>query len=334
MESPFTGGPATLKTELRELTFRKEPFEIAYHYYRCEDTGEQFTTDALDELNTAQVHNLYREKHSIPFPEEMRKIREKYELSARKMSLILEFGENQYNKYENGAIPSTSNARLIQAAEDPEEFRKILKASDVFQGKKLEEKLEYIDRLIYEESRSVKFSPTEFLLGDRKPTEYNGFRKPDLERVMQMILFFAQKLNPWETGMNKLMFYSDFSFFKRKCFSISGIEYRALEFGPVPKRYAALFEAADEQGYVNIEFDEMRYENTLCKQFLPGEKSFDEGLFSTEELQALKKVAGHFVGKKTSEISETSHKEDAWLENIEKKQLISYSYAFGLKALD
>ncbi|HLR31343.1 MAG TPA: Panacea domain-containing protein, partial [Fodinibius sp.] len=218
--------------------------------------------------------------------------------------------------------------------EDPEEFRKLLKASDVFQNEKLEGKLEFIDRLVYEESRLPKLSPTEFLLGSRKPTEYNGFREPDLEKTMQMILFFAEKLNPWETGMNKLMFYSDFSFFKKNCFSISGIEYRAIKFGPVPKKYAALFEEAEEQGYINVQFDKTRYENTLCKQFLPGKKSFDENLFSTEEFQALKNVAGYFAGKNTSEISDTSHEEDAWLENIGKRQLISYSYAFGLKALN
>ena len=45
MESPFSGGKAVLKTEPRELVFRKEPYTIKYNYYECEDTGQQFTTN-------------------------------------------------------------------------------------------------------------------------------------------------------------------------------------------------------------------------------------------------------------------------------------------------
>lgn len=334
MESPITGGPTRLETEPRELEFRNETYTIKYHYYVCEDTGTEFTTDELDEINITQVHNLYRKKHSIPFPEEMRSIREKYDLSARKMSLILEFGENQYNKYENGAMPSLSNARLIQAAKDPEDFLEFLKASNVLEGNKLEKKVNHIKRLIFEESTSPKLNLIEYLLGDSRPNEYNGFREPNLEKVMNMILYFATQMNPWETGMNKVMFYSDFSFFKRTCFSISGTEYRAIQHGPVLKKYGAIFEEAEEMGFINIRYDESRYEGSICKQFLPGEKTFNSDLFTKQELQTLKSVVDRFEGMKTSEISDISHEEDAWLENIEEKGLINYLHAFDLKALN
>ncbi|MBL0121147.1 MAG: hypothetical protein IPP89_19860 [Saprospiraceae bacterium] len=45
MRSPFTGGTTTLSKEKRTLDFRKESFEILFHYYKCDDTGEQYTTD-------------------------------------------------------------------------------------------------------------------------------------------------------------------------------------------------------------------------------------------------------------------------------------------------
>ncbi|MBU3676785.1 MAG: XRE family transcriptional regulator, partial [Chitinophagaceae bacterium] len=57
MESPNTGKPMVLMQEHRTMEFRKETFSIVYHAYRCEDTGEQFTTTALDELNMNQVYN-------------------------------------------------------------------------------------------------------------------------------------------------------------------------------------------------------------------------------------------------------------------------------------
>jgi hypothetical protein len=64
---------------------------------------------------------------------------------------------------------------------------------------------------------------------------------------MNMILYFAQKLAPWETGLNKLMFYTDFLNYKRFCFAVSGTTYRAIQYGPVPQKYEALFEEAFPQ---------------------------------------------------------------------------------------
>jgi hypothetical protein len=68
MKSPFTGGEASLHKEKRIMHFRKEPFDIWFHFYKCGDTGEQFTDDNLDEVNLNQVHSQYREKYGIPFP--------------------------------------------------------------------------------------------------------------------------------------------------------------------------------------------------------------------------------------------------------------------------
>ena len=95
MKSPFTGGEAILKKELRTMNFRKEPFEIWFRFYKCKDSGEQFTTDELDTVNTNQVYNQYRAKYGIPFPDEIKAIREQYGLSAHKMSEILGLGTNR-----------------------------------------------------------------------------------------------------------------------------------------------------------------------------------------------------------------------------------------------
>jgi hypothetical protein len=68
MKSPITGKEMRLTKERRSMDFRKETFEVVFHYYKCEDSGEQFTTTALDEVNMNQVYNQYRDKFNIPFP--------------------------------------------------------------------------------------------------------------------------------------------------------------------------------------------------------------------------------------------------------------------------
>ncbi len=94
MKSPITGKEMFLKREHRNLIFRKEEYDIVYHYFLCEDTKEQFTIDELDELNLTQLYNKYRESHNLPFPDEIIETRQKYKLSATKMSEILGFGIN------------------------------------------------------------------------------------------------------------------------------------------------------------------------------------------------------------------------------------------------
>ncbi len=64
---------------------------LSHHFQKCENTGKHFENEAFDKLNYNQLVNQYRVKYSIPFPEQIIKIREKYNLSAAKMSEILAF---------------------------------------------------------------------------------------------------------------------------------------------------------------------------------------------------------------------------------------------------
>src|SRR5438876_554834 len=131
MNSPTTGQPMELAQEKRTLEFRKEKFEIMYHYFRCTSTGEEFVDEAMGNLNLAQVQNAFRAKHRLPFVEEIRNIRSRYDLPATTMSQVLGFGVNQYGLYEKGEIPSETNARIIQMAASPLDFRRLVELCDI-----------------------------------------------------------------------------------------------------------------------------------------------------------------------------------------------------------
>jgi hypothetical protein len=122
MKSPITGGNATLKREPAELVFRNEKYEYIYSYYVCDDTGEEFTTTELDEVNISQVYNQYRVRYGIPFPDEIKKIRSKYGLPAIKMARILGWGDNQYRLYENGDVPSQAHGKTLAMIRVPQVF--------------------------------------------------------------------------------------------------------------------------------------------------------------------------------------------------------------------
>ena len=114
--------------EKRTATFRKEEY-VYMHTGIIDQNGEMWTTTELDESNLKQVYNQYRIRHGIPFPEEIISLRKRYGLSAAKMSLILGFGINQYRLYEEGEMPSISNARVMMAIRDKKMFAAFLEAS-------------------------------------------------------------------------------------------------------------------------------------------------------------------------------------------------------------
>ncbi len=330
MKSPFTGGEATLQKEIRTMNFRKEPFQVWFQFYKCMDSSEQFTDEELDEVNINQIYNQYRAKYGIPFPDEIKAIREQYGLSAHKMSEILGLGINVYRNYEAGEVPSVSNGRLIQMAKDPKEFKKLI---DFGKNEFTAEELEKINRKInttldrWDENDTIYES---IMLGEKRPWLFNGYRIPDLQKVNNLVLYFAEKVRPFKTKMNKLLFYADFFHFKKTGFSITGLTYQAIQKGPVPRHYDWIFDNSMEKKFIKIKLHD--YGNYMGEQFLPtGEVAFDKDLFVPSELKAMEVVTASFKKATVNEIVNKSHEEKAWNDNVNEFEIINYNYGFELK---
>lgn len=327
--SPFSNKTLNVQTCLEVIAFRKEEFEVVYHFY--EDAGQQFTTDETDELNLVQAYNQYREKHNLPFPDDIRAIREKYQLPATKMSEVLGFGINVYRQYESGEVPNQSNARLIQLANDPEEFRKLVLLSDAFNEKESEKVLKRIDSLIEKQRKFVfQLFIDNYVLGENlRPNSYNGYKQAHLQKTIGVIRYFIEKLNPTKTGLNKLLFYADFLHYRNHGTALMGLEYRAIAYGTVPSRYDSLLEYVAERGYINRHQEILAPDKFVEKYSLPNQIEVAE--FTISELETLTTITTIFKGKTTTEIVKINHEEDAWLENQAARQLVDYRWAFGLR---
>jgi len=334
MKSPITGKEMERRSEVGvEMTFRKENFNITHHYWLCTETGEQFTDEAMDALDLGQVYNQYREKYGIPFPEEIKLIREKYGTSASKMSEILGFGTNSWRQYEAGEIPSVSNGRLILAVKDSQDFIRQVEASTPLLSEK--EKAGFLkqsQKLINEELETRE-SEREKITVFRKtrPNQFNGYRIPNLEKAAQMILFFSSRMKPlYKTKLNKLLFYADFQYFSNHGQSISGMEYRAIQHGPVPADYDKLLVRLSEDELIAIEPDADNFGETVQPK-----KGFDSLVFSTEELAVLDQIENQFKKITAKQIVEISHQEEGWKANVEGKGLVSYrEFGWGIKTIN
>jgi DNA-binding transcriptional regulator YiaG/uncharacterized phage-associated protein len=313
------------------MEFRKETFDVVFHFYTCEDSGEQFTTTALDEVNLNQVYNQYRDKFNIPFPDEISRIRSKYGLSATKMSDILGLGTNSYRLYESGEMPSIANAKLIRMVDEPNVFMEMVRLCTTLDEKTKAKLMHQVQNLIEEKARSgFESDLKEYLLGSHLADIYSGYRNPNMEKFTEMVVYFAERLEPFKTKMNKLLFYADFLMFKQTCFSISGVRYHAINNGPVPDKYESIFEYLANKNEFEKHFIEFP-NGSSGEQFRPrAGRPFNAGLFTDDEMNTLKKVGSAFEKTSATEIVELSHMENAWKENEKGKRAIRYDYAFEL----
>ena len=136
--------------------------------------------------------------------------------------------------------------------------------------------------------------------------------------------------------MNKLLFYADFGHYKQVGQSITGLSYRAIRYGVVPRNYDKLFAEAVSQELIDVRYQEFENQATqdryIGQQYLPlSGASFNDKIFSETEITTLKRVVNLFNGKDTASIVRMNHEESAWQKHVGGRQLVSYQYSFELQ---
>lgn len=329
IDCPVCTGKAHLKAEHKERAYRNEKFDLVERFYQCNKCNYSFTNDDVDAYNLNLLHNMYREKYLIPFPEQLISIRETYGLSQTKMSELLGFGPNQYRLYENGELPSGANAMLLRLLLSPKSFKDIvLENRNNISDKLLDELIKKIDKNI---SESGKLSLVKMLFPHTIiPNSSTGFTLPAFKKFANMAIYFLS-VAPYKTKLNKLLFYADFTHFKYFGHSISGCEYAAIDMGPVPENYKLLYGLLEEENFLQSEVESINEKE--IEKYHPSQ-SFDESIFTENEIATLQLIYNELGHLKTKSLIDKSHDEVAWQNNSANKFIIDYSiYAPWLKAV-
>ncbi len=327
MISPLTGGRVkeVSTTEVKE--FRKEKFRVHVRYCVCEDTGEQFTTTEQDTLQFNDLYSQYRIKHGLPFPDEIKEIRKKYGLNYSQISRILGFGANQYAKYEGGEVPSESNGKMIAAIKYKNVLLGLLKGcKGVFQPSEYDRILTLISM---SEVKEDEYSPLyQIIFSDSSRSIFNGYGSKDIRKLFDMVRYILNKHGEvFPTKLNKLMFYADFFHYRKTGISISGLQYRALNFGPVPDHYATIYDNVPGLEKKMIEAHDMVSTLLMCETV----GNYD--YLSDAEKESIDYVVEKLKPLSVSQIIEASHEETGWLACSIAHSHIAYDEAFDLKLL-
>ena len=154
------------------------------------------------------------------------------------------------------------------------------------------------------------------------------------EKARHVILFFLERVNNiflGKTKLMKLLYYVDFDHYEEYGTSVTGAKYRKLPYGPVAKENEKLLKKMQTEGVIEKVDDVVGdYEQ---ERYITQNALFDSALFSSEELETLKRVARHWERATAKEISVASHNEAPWATS-EAGKVIDYELAVYRTALE
>lgn len=310
----------------QQLSVRNEPIIVDMEYYKCLECGEEFLVPDLENDPLEMAYSLYRTKHGMLQPEEIRDFRHKYRLTQSELANLLGLGGATISRYETGRLQDETHDTLLCLVMDPAKLKQLV-ANSV--GVFSEEKKNKVLSAIAESAESKVSSLERFItlnFHGYDPDEYSGFKKFDIDRFLNAMLYFC-KGGVVKTKLNKLLFYADFKHFKEYTVSITGARYAHIPFGPAPEDYDLYYPILVRQNALKIEelvFPDFTGENLVAIQ----EPNLNK--FSESELRILASVKEYFATYNATDTSNYSHQEKGY-QDTETGEPISYSYAQYLR---
>ncbi|MBQ7926145.1 MAG: DUF4065 domain-containing protein [Lachnospiraceae bacterium] len=304
-----------------------ETVEVNAQIKVCVNCGEDFYDEELDEITLLKAYNIYRQRHKLLLPEEIKEIREQYKLSQRSFAKLLNWGDKTIHRYENGSIQDKAHNSLLCFLRVPQNMRCYLSDNEVnISTKQKKELLETVDEL----ESSVKISFTSKLVDvywEKEPSIRNGYKRFDFDKFAAMVQYFIERADEMlKVKLMKLLNYADMIFYKENGVSISGLQYIHLPFGPVPQHYEMLFGMLEAENLISID---VQFDNGYEKhRVLSAEKK--DVCLSEEEKEVLERVFLKFENFGSVEISNYSHREKGYQET-KQGEVIPYSYAKDMK---
>lgn len=154
------------------------------------------------------------------------------------------------------------------------------------------------------------------------------------QKLINAIVFFAENTQfCGKIKLFKLLYLMDFEHFSQTGKSVTGFEYQAWKFGPVPTDLMEEWEefSPDMGQAVHIEFEkEVDYVRQAVK--VNADINFNDELFTPRELRIMSDIAEKFSETKSAKLIDVTHEQNGawdkvWRKGLGDRQSIPYALA-------
>lgn len=290
----------------------------------CKKCNNLVYDKELDENASEKAIELYNNQYGIS-KDKIIELRKNLNLSLDLFAKIIGCAKKTLISYEKGkAIPNENYVIIINSLYDnPSIIDNLIESNkNNFTEKEYNKIRTKIIDFIASNNSLIFDEPGSNL------SEYNGYTKLNMKKVINMILYFA-KDSVLKTKLMKEMFYADFINYRDTGSSITGLRYSKLPFGPVPDDKDIILAQCKLDELIDLDIE---YDNEYEQHIITSLEDFDKNIFSDEELNVLEKVKKYFASFKSKQIADFSHEEKGYIETNFASN-ISYEYAFDIDRL-
>lgn len=314
-----------------DMTVRDVRIRVVSTLTACSVCGEIFATEAQEEENIRKAYDEYRKLKGLLTPSEVRAVRTTYGLSQTNFSRWLGWGDITMHRYEAGSLQDAAHNETLFLLRDPRNAKALLdKTRNDLDEASAERLQKTVAALLNTEVGQLIESDLATSLNMVPPSEFNGYRRFDIDRFENLGLYILEEAGPtFKTAMNKFLWYIDFGYFREQTQSITGAQYLKFQHGPIPKSYDFLFASMLEKGCMEVEEVHFPTKSYVGERYIPLVKA-NTDLFQGNELKSINKWIALLKGKSSKALSDLAHKEKAYLVT-EDKTPISYNHANELK---
>lgn len=299
---------------------RGDLIEINSYVAKCKRCNSELFEPYLENENLKQLYRKYAKKHNLILPEDIKSMREKYDVSQTLFAIILGIGEATIERYESGSLPSESISNLIKSAENPLFFSRMLENN---KSKLTKTDYERIKKNIEEiKDFNVNYLSTleQVYLQTTNSKDLN-FQK--LYEVVAELFNAIKKLGInflYKTKFVKLLWLIESSYYDTFGEKLTGLDFAHLPYGPVPERHYILLEIMKEAKIINIE--EVDDEPDKAYTILyPNDLSYAKFLEVSEQ-DFIEQIVGKYGSLNAKELTELTHNDLRWI-NTKDGELIS-----------
>ena len=311
---------------LKEKTlFKGQEIEYDVIYEYCEVADEYISSDTMISVNDISLKDAYRKKNGLLTSEEIENIRQKYGISQSDLAILLGWGEKTITRYESHQVQDNAHDTILRKIdEDPEWYISLLK--------KVKGKLSSSAYAKYfDAAKNLYESKHDDYLRRTIQAEYVKYENIDeccgnialnLDKVVEAICYFANSIKVkslYKVKLMKMLWYADALTYKRYGHSMTGMVYKALPMGAVPLQHGLII---DLKG---VAYEEVEFGETSGYHFI-SMPNHQYSHLSDEDKNVLDKIIEVFGAATKSEIVESMHKEQAYIETA-LNDIIQYKYA-------
>ncbi|MDD4519153.1 MAG: type II TA system antitoxin MqsA family protein [Limnochordia bacterium] len=281
-------------------------FQATYEY--CSYADEYLETEEMIKTNILAMKDAYREKVGLLTSHEIIAIRDKYGISQKDFSTVLDWGKATITRYENHQVQDRAHDDVLRKIDaDPRWLLAMLRrAKDKLTEKAYAKYKHQANELYKRQKNQYLLDAIYAVYADYEDEPLTGGTELNLNKVVEMINYFAANVaSLHKVKLMKMLWYADVLHYKRHGKAMSGLVYKALPMGAVPEAHDQIISLE------GITYDEVIYDDNIAYRFRPS-PHFDVKELTKSETDALDTVICEVGHLNTQGIVEKMHEEEAY----------------------